>query len=63
MTTEAITPLRHLRELMSSIIRLPPCRCHRHWAVGLGALGPQPGLSSFLPSKPGFRISRISAHK
>jgi hypothetical protein len=25
----------------------PPCRCHRDWAVGLGALGPQPGLSSF----------------
>ena len=23
-------------------------RCHRDWAVELGALGPQPGLSSFL---------------
>ena len=40
-------PSRRRRRNGADCLR-PPCRCHRDWAVGLGALGPQPGLSSFL---------------
>jgi hypothetical protein len=39
-------PSRRRRRNGADCLR-PPCRCHRDWAVGLGALGPQPGLSSF----------------